>query len=81
MLLDMSTNDDGERNIQMVCEDGREVITGIYKGPTNLPGAWGAVPEGKLLSTKKDEASYEVITSQGINMKNYTTSYWLQFVP
>jgi len=81
MLLDFSRNDDGERNIQLVAEEGREVITGIYKGPTNLPGSWGAAPDGKLLSTKKDEASYEVITSQGVNMKNYTTSYWLQFVP
>ncbi len=79
MLLDMSNNDDGERNIQLVAEEGREIITGIYKGPTNLPGSWGAA-EGKLMSTKKDEASYEVITSQGINMKNYTTSYWLQFI-
>lgn len=78
MLLDMSNNDNGERNIQLVGEKGREVITGVYKGLTPLPGSWGAA-ETKILSTKKDEASYEVLVSQGISMKNYTTSYFLEF--
>ena len=80
VLLDMSTNDDGERNVQLVGEKGREVVTGIYKGMSPLPGAWGAIDNGKLLSTKKDEASYEVFVSQGITLKNYTTSYFLEFV-
>jgi len=80
IMLDMSNTDDGERNIQLVAEQGREVMTGVYKGMTNLPGSWGAIASDKLLSTKKDEASYEVIVSQGITMKNYTTSYYLQFV-
>lgn len=78
VLLDMSTTSDGDRNIQLVGEKGREVITGIYKGMTPLPASWGAA-ESKLLSSKKDEASYEVITSQGITMKNYTTSYFLEY--
>ena len=79
MLLDMSNNDDGERNIQLVGEKGREVVTGVYKGMSPLPGAWGSIGSGKLMSTKKDEASYEVFVSQGISMKNYTTSYFLKF--
>ncbi len=80
ILLDMSNNDDGERNIQLVGEKGREVVTGVYKGMSNLPGSWGAIDNGKLLSTKKDIASYEVLTSGGITMKNYTTSYFMEFV-
>jgi len=79
VLLDQSMNDDGERNIQLVGEKGREVITGVYKGMSPLPGAWGAIADNKILSTKKDEASYEIMTSQGITMKNYTTSYYLEF--
>lgn len=81
VLLDMSVAGDGERNIQLVGEKGREVITGIYQGMTPLPGSWGAA-KGKIdLATKKDEASYEVFVSQGITMKNYTTSYYLEFIP
>ena len=79
-LLDHSATDNGDRNIEVVAEKGREVSTGIYKGMTPLPDAWGAMGDDKFLSTRKDEASYEVMTSQGINMRNYTTSYWLNFV-
>lgn len=79
LLLDMGTNDNGERNIQLVAEEGREVMTGVYRGMSPLPASWGAIAEGKLLSSKKDEASYEVFVSQGINMLNYTTSYFLEF--
>jgi hypothetical protein len=78
VFLDHSMTDDGERNIQLVCEEGREVITGIYKGMSPLPGAWGAVGSDKILSTKKDVASYEVMTSNGIAIKNWTTCFWLQ---
>ena len=80
ILLDQSMNDDGERNVQLVGEKGREVSTGIYKGMSPLPGAWGAISNDKLLSTRKDEASYEIMTSQGITLKNYTTSYYIEFV-
>jgi hypothetical protein len=79
-LLDHSRTDSSERNIQLVAEEGREIITGVYKGLTNLPGAWGAIGADKVLSTTKDVASYEVIVSQGIAMRNYTTSMWLNFV-
>lgn len=79
VLLDMSNTSDGERNIQLVAEKGREVQTGIYKGMTPLPTEWAAATNDRMIATKKDEASYEVIVSQGITMKNYTTSYYLEF--
>ena len=79
VILDQSMNDDGERNIQLVGEKGREVVTGIYKGMSPLPGSWGAISDSKLLSTTKDEASYQIFVSQGITLKNYTTSYFLEF--
>lgn len=79
-LIDHSATDDGERNIEVVGEAGRERITGIYKGLTPLPVEWAAMGNDKFISTRKDEASYEVMVSQGINMRNYTTSYWLNFV-
>ena len=37
IILDQSMGDDGERNIQLVGEEGREVVTGIYKGISDLP--------------------------------------------
>ncbi len=77
VFLDHSMTDNGERNIQLVAEKGREVITGIYKGLTPLPPEWGAMSSDKLLSTTTDVASYEVMTTQGIAMKNWTTSFWL----
>jgi len=80
ILLDMSATDSGERNVTLVGEKGREVVTGVYKGMSPLPGSWGAIGNDKLLSTKKDIASYEVFISQGITLRNYTTSYFLQFI-
>ncbi len=79
ILLDQSMTSDGDRNIQLVAEKGREILTGVYRGLTNLPDSWGAIGSEKLLSSKTDEASYEVLMSQGITMKNYTTSYYMKF--
>ena len=77
VFLDQSRTDDGDRNIQLVAEEGREHITGIYKGITPLPGSWGAVSD-KLISTRRDVASYEVIDTAGIAFKNPTTSFLLE---
>lgn len=65
------------RNIQVVYEEGREWQVGIYKGMATLPKEW-AVAGGNLISDTKDIASYEVITSQGINILNPTTSFILR---
>lgn len=81
ILLDMSRTKNGERNVQLVGQKGRELKTGIYKGFTPLPGAWGAIGNDKILSSKVDEASYEVMVSMGLTILNYTTSYFLEFMP
>ena len=60
----------------MVAAKGREYQTGVYKGMSPLPAVWGPVPEG-IVSTRKDIATYEVITSKGIVFTNPTTSFWL----
>jgi hypothetical protein len=79
VFIDHSLDEGGERNVMLVAEKGREEIAGVYAGLTNLPAAWKAV-KGKdgNLSTTKDKASYEVMTSRGINFKNATTSFWLE---
>lgn len=79
VFIDQSLDTAGERNVQLVAEMGREEIAGVYAGLTPLPDAWKAVKgrDGNL-STTKDKASYEVMTSRGINFKNATTSFWLE---
>lgn len=76
VFLDHSKTNDGERNIKMVYEEGRENQVGVYKGLTKVPGVWGLVDDIRI-DTKVDEASYEIFTSQGINIDNPTTSFWL----
>jgi len=77
VYLDHSLDNNGERNIQMVVEEGREYMANIYKGMANIPAMWGAVG-GNLISTRKDIASYEVMESKGINMRNAVTSFWME---
>ena len=79
VCLDQSKTNDGGRNLTMVSEEGRELITGIYKGMSPIPDVWGAVP-GMQLSTRRDIATFELIDSQGIHFANYTTSFWLERV-
>ena len=76
VFLDHSRTDNGERNVKLVYEDGRENQVGVYKGLTKVPGVWGLVDDIQI-SSRIDEASYEVFTSQGINIDNPTTSFWL----
>lgn len=79
VFLDHSVNSKtGERNIQLVCEEGRESLFGVYQGLTPLPGAWGAY--NTHLATREDIATYEVMSSQGINMLNPTTSFWAEMI-
>ena len=68
----------GEPNVVMVKEEGRELLTGIYRGLTPLPKEWGNVPQGQLLSTTRDEASYEMMYSSGIAIKNANTAMWFE---
>lgn len=82
VFLDQSKDNAGERNVTMVAEDGREYLTGIYRGMSPIPSVWGKLPsssEAMLLSTRKDVAAYEVMGSMGIAITNPTTSFWLEF--
>lgn len=74
--LDHSATDNGGRNISLVAAKGREHQVGIYKGMSPLPAVWGAMPN-QMISTRKDIAYYEIITSKGIVFTNPTTSFWL----
>lgn len=77
MFLDQSKNDSGERNIQMVVEEGREYVAKVYAGMATLPEMWKAAA-GNNVATTRDIASFEVMETKGINMLNSSTSFWLE---
>lgn len=79
VFLDVSATSAGERNITLTCEKGRETKTKIYAGMSDLPEAWGAMGDNKFIATKEDEASYEVMDTAGLAIKNATTSFWLNY--
>jgi len=78
VFLDHSKTNDGGRNIGLIAEKGREHITGVYKGMASLPAVWGKIPNTGVISTRKDIATYEIISSMGIYFTNPTTSFWLE---
>jgi len=77
VFLDHSVAEDGERNVQLVAEAGREYQVGIYKGMTPLPKEWGLSNDIRI-SDRKDVAYYEVIDSSGIAIKNVSTCFYLK---
>lgn len=77
VFLDHSLTGNGDRNIQFVAEEGREFQVGIYKGMATIPAMWDTGFKS-MIADRQDIASYEVLGSQGINMKNPYTSFWLK---
>jgi len=77
-FLNLGSNTDGEDNITLVAEEGREVIRNIYKGMSPLPKEWGAVGEGNIISDVRDIASYEIMESKGINILDASTCFYLE---
>lgn len=76
-FLDHSRGENGDRNIYMVAEKGRESQVGIYKGMSDLPAAWGSL-NSLILSTRKDVAAYENIVTQGFAITNPTTCFYME---
>lgn len=68
---------DGERNITMYYEEGRSEIRGVVKGLSPIPTSWGAVPTNSF-SNDKDESSYEIFTSKGVNIANATRCFAIE---
>lgn len=78
VFLDHSLGMDSSSNIQFIAEEGREYKAGVYIGMAEVPDSWKAAQTNQL-SDRQDIATYEVLGSQGINIKNPTTSFWLDF--
>jgi hypothetical protein len=80
-ILDVSIDGTGGRNVEMVAEEGREKLVKIYEGMSTIPAVWAPAASSGVAraATKKDVASYEMIMSAGINMKNPYTSFLIEF--
>lgn len=72
-----STQTGSKRNVQLVAEEGREYQVGVYKGMATLPNSWNLANDNRI-SDRQDIATYEIIGTQGINILNPTTSFWLE---
>lgn len=68
---------DGERNVKMYAQKGREYIRGIEKGMTPLPDSWGG-NANDIVSTGLDKASLHIFASKGANIKNERHCFLLQ---
>lgn len=77
VFLDHGVNDNGDRNIIQVKEQGREYIVGVYEGMSPLPAVWKAATSIHK-GTRKDIATYEVMETNSYCMLNDTTSFWLE---
>lgn len=77
VFMDHSVGMNGERNITYVCEEGREYEVGIYKGMAKIPQEW-QYANNLTIVDRQDIATYEVLGTQGINITNPTTSFWLE---
>ncbi|MCK4501086.1 hypothetical protein KAU11_11360 [Candidatus Babeliales bacterium] len=78
-ILDGSTYN-GERNIQTVAMKGQELITGVYKGLTEVPPSTNLATSGNLISDTRDASRYELKLSKGINMLKGDSSVFLEAV-
>lgn len=59
----------GARNVELVAMKGQSWIAGVVKGLAPIPSEWGVVPTNNF-AHDKDESSYEVKCSSGINIKD-----------
>lgn len=77
-LVDMSVYQ-GVRNVRKVRQKGQIYHSGVLKGLTPIPPAWGAVPENSI-STRIDKSSYEIKNSYGLQVNNSTKMMHLKCV-
>jgi hypothetical protein len=68
VIMDYSIRN-GVRNTELVAMKGQSWIAGVVKGLAPIPSEWGVVPTNSF-AHDKDESSYEVKCSSGINIKD-----------
>jgi hypothetical protein len=75
-FVDQSTYD-GVRNVQLVCEKGRSMLSGYLKGLTPTPMDFGG-NDMEMLSTEQDKCSVHYLATTGVCLNRNTTSFYLR---
>ena len=82
-LIDFSKYSDKEngsvRNVRKVRLKGQIYKAGILKGLTDIPAAWGSVPQNSI-STEIDMSRYEIKNTYGLQVNNSTKMMQLKCV-
>jgi len=78
IMVDMSMYG-GERNVRKVRRKNVIYQSGVIKGLTPIPAAWGAVPQN-ILSQEVDASRYEIKTSAGLQVNNNKRMFLLKCV-
>jgi hypothetical protein len=77
-FIDTSTYD-GEKNIQMVAQKGRSLITGVLKGMAPTPWDFAGNSSGnESLATEQDQSSFHMLKTTGIAIKRNTHCFSLR---
>ena len=77
-FMNQGTNSEGDNNVQLVAEEGRESIRKIYKGMSAVPAEWGPLSDSMQIADKRDISSYEVMESKGINILDASSCFYLE---
>jgi len=72
------TTYDGIRNIRMITQKGRSMLTGIVKGLTPGPKDLYVSNDMEMLSTEQDTCSVHYFCAKGICLNRGTTSFVLR---
>lgn len=67
----------GTQNVRMVRQKGRVHKAKVFKGMADIPASWG-VPESNYVATTVDTASYEIMSSIGLQVNDSTKMFLLQ---
>lgn len=77
-FMNQGVNTEGESNIQLIAEEGRESIRRIYKGMSPIPAEWGPLSSSMEIADRRDIASYEVFESKGISILDASSCFYLE---
>ena len=77
-FMNQGVNTEGESNIQLIAEEGRESIRRIYKGMSPIPAEWGPLGNSMEIADRRDIASYEVFESKGISILDASSCFYLE---
>lgn len=80
VALDHSTTNEGDRNINLVAEAGREVKYKVVLGMSDVPDSFAGMGANNSMQISRDAdiSSMEIMKSQGIAITDWSNCFWLE---